>query len=188
MYEAEGLLFDKEEEAAQARNEAEGIRYLKEKTSMDNPDMVLKLYNNLLDKKLFRTEVGLRFLFELQEYLVSIPYIKSEDIKPIPTRKVAFGEEDVKRPAPKAKPKKTVNEKQLRKWKRRSGILGFICIVLFASVIGMFVVAFTTGDAQERIDFENSVIDKYSSWEQELQEKEQKLLERESELDNNSQE
>lgn len=188
MYEAEGLLFETEEEAKKAKSEAEGIQYLKEKTSVEDPDKVLNLYNNLLDKKLFRTEVGLKYLFELQTYLNSIPYIKSEDIKPIPTRKVAYGTDSFKDDVQKtektikqAKSVKKANPKEISRWKRRCAFLGLIAAVLLASVIGMFVVALTSKDAQERLDFENSIIDKYSSWEQDLQEREQKLQQKQME-------
>ncbi len=189
MYEAEGLLFETEEEATQARTEAEGIRYIKERTRMDDPDVVLKLYNNLLQKKLFKTEVGLKFLFELQEYLVTIPYIKSEDIKPIPARKNSEAQlADLK----KKQVEKKLREKEARQRNKENRvkrknyrlyfhITMFLTVILAACVIGMFAIALTTNQT-DLIDFENKILDKYSSWEQELSQKEQDLLERERAL------
>ncbi|MBE5889816.1 MAG: hypothetical protein E7282_02485 [Lachnospiraceae bacterium] len=190
MYEAEGLLFETEEEATQARTEAEGIRYIKERTKMDDPDVILNLYNNLLQKQLFKTEVGLKFLFELQEYLVTIPYIKSEDIKPIPARKNSEAQlADLK----KKQVEKKIKEKENRKRKKENReskrnyrlwfrVTMFLTVVLSACVIGMFVIALTTKQT-DLIDYENKILDKYSSWEQELSQWEKELSEREANLE-----
>ena len=50
---------------------------------MDDPDIVLALYNKLVLKEIFVTPVGYDFLHRLQEYLYTIPYIRREDILPI---------------------------------------------------------------------------------------------------------
>ena len=79
----EGFLFANEAEAAQARKEAEGVKYVKEKAQMDDPEMVLRIYNKMIQQRLFDTAVGYSYLKDLQEYLQSIPFIRKEDIFPI---------------------------------------------------------------------------------------------------------
>ena len=76
----EGFLFANEAEAAQARKEAEGVKYVKEKAQMDDPEMVLRIYNKMIQQRLFDTAVGYSYLKDLQEYLQSIPFIRKEDI------------------------------------------------------------------------------------------------------------
>ena len=71
----EGFLFANEAEAAQARKEAEGVKYVKEKAQMDDPEMVLRIYNKMIQQRLFDTAVGYSYLKDLQEYLQSIPFI-----------------------------------------------------------------------------------------------------------------
>lgn len=84
MYKVENFEFETKSQASAAKKEAEGIRYIKEHTSMEDPDTVLSLYNRLILKEVFSTPVGYAFLGELQEYLQTIPYIKNEEILPIP--------------------------------------------------------------------------------------------------------
>lgn len=84
MYKVEGFEFETKVQASAAKKEVEGIRYIKEHTCMEDPDTVLNLYNRLILKEVFSTPVGYAFLSELQSYLHSIPYIKREDILPIP--------------------------------------------------------------------------------------------------------
>lgn len=76
----EGFLFANEAEAAQARKEAEGVKYVKEKAQMDDPEMVLRIYNKMIQQRLFDTAVGYSYLKDLQEYLQSIPFIRKEGI------------------------------------------------------------------------------------------------------------
>ena len=77
VYVVNGFAFYSELEAEQAKKEMEGIKYIKEKTNMSNPEMVLKIYNKMVREKMFVTSVGYAYLFDLQEYLLSIPFIKN---------------------------------------------------------------------------------------------------------------
>ena len=57
-----GFVFENEAEAEQAAKEAEGVKYIKSKTDMDNPEMVLQIYNKIIRQKLFETAVGFTYL------------------------------------------------------------------------------------------------------------------------------
>ena len=65
MYNVDGFLFEDEATAQMARKEEEGIRFIKERSALDNPEVVMKLYKKLLEQKLFVTPVGIRFMVEL---------------------------------------------------------------------------------------------------------------------------
>ena len=76
MYRVDGFDFESEDMAEIARKEKNGIKYIKEKTKMDDPFEVAKLYTQLSRPGMFKTAVGFAFLIELQEYLYANPYIE----------------------------------------------------------------------------------------------------------------
>ncbi len=78
-----GFAFASAREAVQAAKEAEGIRYIRGKTNMENPYVVLQIYNRMISENLFETVVGYSFLKELQNILYESPVIADEDILPI---------------------------------------------------------------------------------------------------------
>ncbi len=80
MYKVGNYEFETQAQADVAQKELEGVRYIRSQTNMDDPDVVLQLYNSLILKEVFVTPVGFDFLRQLQEYLNTIPYIKNEDI------------------------------------------------------------------------------------------------------------
>ena len=82
MYQVEGYAFETKEQEHTAKHEVEIIGYIRKNTRMDDPDIVLALYNKLVLKEIFVTPVGYDFLHRLQEYLYTIPYIRREDILP----------------------------------------------------------------------------------------------------------
>ena len=51
MYKVEGYEFETKEQAKLAQKEAAKVRYIKDQTSMDDPDVVLQLYNSLILKE-----------------------------------------------------------------------------------------------------------------------------------------
>ena len=64
--------------------EREKIEYIKAKTDMSNPLIVLKVYNMLVEKKMFSTSVGVEFLNELREWLFNVDTVNSDMILPLP--------------------------------------------------------------------------------------------------------
>ena len=64
-----GFSFENKDEAEQAKKEIEGIRYIKTKTNMSDPEVILQVYNKMIGQKLFETAVGYSYLKDLQEYL-----------------------------------------------------------------------------------------------------------------------
>ena len=69
MYQVEGYAFETKEQEHTAKHEVEIIGYIRKNTRMDDPDIVLALYNKLVLKEIFVTPVGYDFLHRLQEYL-----------------------------------------------------------------------------------------------------------------------
>ncbi len=79
-----GFLFMDEKTAQKARQEEDSIHYVKDRLDMGNPRMVQEMYHKLLAELVFETPVGLLYLKELQDYLVSAPELAGEQIEAIP--------------------------------------------------------------------------------------------------------
>lgn len=187
MYQVDGYVFTSKEKAKEAKKEAEGVAYIKEQTDLRNPDVVLKLYNKLLDDEVFSTEVGIGFLRELQEHLLLTPYIKREEIRPIPIREDSTIEREVER----QHARETARRKKQEAWyendvngtyRTKYYVATFFCIVFAVALVGIFAITCWSGRSVTILNYENALIDRYESWEQQLEQREQELDSREQEL------
>lgn len=168
----EGFLFQNQELAEKAKKEAGGIKYIKSKTSMDEPEMVLQVYNKIIEQKMFETQVGISYLKELQEYLLTLPCIDNNAIKPIPVEEIIRKEfVTVKEQNDKVK---KVSDGKVR-------VSIFLNIMFIIIIIGMFVITLTS-EHPNILNYENKLLDKYAGWEQELEEREKQVREKEKEL------
>lgn len=182
VYVVEGFAFTSESEAELAKKEREGIRYVKEKMNMSNPELVLKLYNKLVREKTFTTLVGYAYLFDLQEYLRTNPQILDEEILPIeivhPSLQESLKEEKQKHQVKllevkKQAAKKSVSDAVLQN-KYKVSLL--VNLILAISVVAMFIIS-ATSSHPTILDYEEKLINRYSAWEQELTEREAALRE-----------
>lgn len=186
-YEVGGFLFHTEAEAEVAKRELEGVRFIRQKTDLENPETVFAVYQNLIQQDLFETPIGYCFLKELRDYLIMIPAVKNEDVEDIPIRH----KEEVKDPERLRRVRKNREKQQTEKkekpkeenikYKKRCHFFMITTLILFISVITMMALA-ATSDNINILNYENKLIDKYSAWEQELEEREQILKEQENEL------
>lgn len=186
MYKVEGFEFATEEQAQQARKEAEGIRYIKSQTNMKDAVTVLKLHNRLLQKEVFTTPVGFAFLGELHAYLNTISYIDSEDIEPMPyemEQALLQRNQERRQNQREREGKKKREEKEKKAFNYRAGFWVSTCLaaVLALALIGMFVITALSENNVNIINYENALIDKYELWEQDLLEREEALQRAESE-------
>lgn len=182
MINVDGFLFEDEETAKLARKEEEGIRFIKERTALNNPEVVLKLYKKLLEQDLFVTPVGVRFLTELQNILLTSVYISRDDIPPIPVKVpegVAGEKTEMPAPTEKAEKKPAKKEKKAKSevgnYRKEFLVASFCAIVLGISVIGMFVISALSRNNVNIINYREQLLNEYSSWEAELEEKEERL-------------
>ena len=195
-YEAGGFVFRTKKEAELAQREIEGTKYLRQKLDMENPNAVFSIYQNLIEQDLFETPVGYCFLKELRDYLLMIPAISNEEDLAIPIRYPQTEEEEKKqkkeqkkeeqrkerqREKEKAKNKKE-QKKEGKNYKGRCQFFMVTSLILLISVVSMMLLA-ATSDNVNILNYENKLIDKYSSWEQELEEREQAVKEQEQALE-----
>lgn len=181
----DGFLFQEEEDAEKAKREAEGIKYIKTNTSMDNPRMVWQVYNKIIEQKMFETPVGIAYLRELREHLLKVPAIDNDKIRPIPT------DEFVKREyvTIKSNEKKPDQQKERTEEKRpqeeKSGqrlrISLAANVVLVLMVIAMFAITMSSNHPNI-LNYEENLLNKYAGWEEELTSRERQIMEKEREL------
>jgi len=182
IYVVGGFSFTSESEAEKAKKEREGIRYIKEKTNMSNPEMVLRIYNKMIREKMFETVVGYAYLFDLQEYLRTNPSISDNDILPIevmhPNLKEGLKEEKQKHKEQMQEMKKKVSKKTGtdKGLQSRYKLSLLVNLVLAISVVFMFIIS-ATSSHPNILNYEEELLNRYSSWEQELTQREAALRE-----------
>lgn len=182
MYNVDGFWFEDEQLAELARKEEEGVRFIKERTALDNPEIVLKLYNRLLDQQLFVTPVGTRFLIELQNFLYTAPSITKEEVTPIDTSVFLGMQEATKTNTSSKKNKAKKGEKDVAFYKKAFYAALVVAFIFGVSVLGMFVIAKVSNNNVNILNYREKIINEYTGWEQELKEEEIRLKEWEKEL------
>ncbi|MBQ3558516.1 MAG: hypothetical protein IJA07_03250 [Agathobacter sp.] len=185
MINVDGFLFEDEATAQIARKEEEGIRFIKERTALNNPEVVLKLYKKLLEQELFVTPVGIRFLTELQNILLTSVYIAREEIPPIPVKATESAkaeepatpvEKVVQKPVEAVKKvNKKVDDKVGGSYKKPFYVALFFAIVLGVSVLGMFAINAISGNNINIINYREQLLNEYAGWEAELKTEEERL-------------
>lgn len=171
----EGFEFTNEQEVNTAQSELRGINYIVSRTDMNNPKSVLILYNKIIDKKLLKTPIGLKFLKEVQDMLLSSKEIDENLIKPIPTvLDVEITKSELHN--------KALRNKGKSKYKRLMVNSIIVNVILIIVIIFMFII---TGQSNNLniINYENRIKDQYSSWEEELNQRESSLDQRESSME-----
>ena len=195
-----GFTFTTTEEYLQAKKELAGIAYVKENNDMSNDQTVLALYNKFIQKDVFHTQIGYEFLKGLQERLMRSEEIDKSQVAKLPIRD--FGDDDkddkealyikqekkpaekkqaekkVKQAAPKAAPKQESELEIVRgkyKWSLFLNVLLVIVIIIMAYIT-------LNSNHVNILNYERKLQDKYASWAQELQEKEDALNKLRNEL------
>ncbi|MCR5719818.1 MAG: hypothetical protein K6F84_04560 [Lachnospiraceae bacterium] len=172
---AEGFLFYKEEDAAAFETEQARIRMLEKKIDYSKPESVLRVYDRLIDEKIFTTVAGLIFIKKLRDFLVKNKAIDEAKIKPIPEY-LTYSARDIA-------PRRPVRRVEAIKPKPSAALPCSVIlnILLVLAIMVMFYV--TLKSEQPNIfNYETALVNKYSEWDKELSEKEAMLREKELEL------
>ena len=191
----EGVLFTDKNMAQKACHEAENIQYVRSKLDMQNPRMVLEMYRRLLSEHVFETVVGLMYLKELQNYLLTSPELVGEELEaiqlPLSFTGKAMQEETIEwyaqnleeikqRERTASYMKRRAEEKTEQSQKRLRFSLMF-CLFLALVAVGIGVIAMT-GSQPNLINYENKIIDKYETWEMDLEKREEELKKQQKEM------
>ena len=199
-YNIGGYIFDDENKAKKAAKELKAVEYILGQIKDSDENAVLTVYKKLLNQRMFSTEIGMSFLAQLRQNLLDSEVFTLEDIPPVysleePPKDVTPEEKTEDTPltsekeVSKAKKEKadkkvvakvTNDSSEIKRLKAINKVLLIFCIALLLCVLGMFYVS-TTINSPTILDYEEKLIDKYSSWEQELTEREEAIREKEQE-------
>lgn len=169
----DGFYFDDADLLKEAKKEAEGVRYMKARVDLEQPEKVFGIYKRMLEQKSFQTQVGYAYLRELQEYLRAMPQIPNDDIAPIRI----YADLRVLDASGTTESLRKENKKAKQSLRRSV----FLNIALFV-VIGVIFGIALTSRSPTVLNYEKELVNRYSAWEQELKEREAAVEEREGAL------
>ena len=188
-YIVDGFVFHSRRDAQRAQKEYDGVRYLQAKTDNEiDPEKLLQVYNRLIDQKMFETPIGTCYMKHLQDQIREAPYIMEEAIFPLEgsTNKNVVPPEKPSAPAPKRNKKH--EKKQLDDAAKGAGrgraaftLSAVLNVILVIIVVGMFMLAKTI-NSPTILNYENEIINKYESWQQELEQREEAVKKAEDKL------
>ncbi len=179
----DGFAFSDDADVSIASAEVEKIQYIASRMSMENPKGVLAVYDKLITGGVFVTPVGYEYLRTLQSYLYKSKDIPDEAVREIPvpisyTRALNLRSEERDERLSKQKEMRTLRKTFRNEYK----ISLIVNIILIIMVIAMFVITLQA-ENPNMINYRTAILNQYSEWEQELNERETAIKQKELELD-----
>ena len=189
-YTLDEFSFSSRTEYERAQKEKETIAYITANTNMADMKALLKVYNRAVENKSFQTVIGLEFMKNIRKRLTGSGFIGEQDISHVPV--VMRVQKVMEKPEEKPDADTVKLQKQVEKYRsdyenaKAGSVVKNICIGVLIVVIAAMVIitaktkysVFTYFTDYER-KMENELIDKYETWEQELEQREQALQEKE---------
>ncbi len=168
----DGYRFNSKREAEEAQKEKKLVSYLRSKTDLSNPNHVIQVYTKLIEKDTFTTIIGYTFLKELQSYIISNNAATAENIPNILIKKR------------ETMANQNFSTKNANKIEYKSRFTTSVIVNFFLSIIiiVMLIIAYKYNDSDRITKLENSIVDKYATWSDELSTKEKALIEREAQI------
>ena len=193
-----GFAFENPKVGEEALKEQQAIEYVNKQLNFEDTNSLLMLYNQMVARRMFHTEVGYAYLKGIQDYLMKTD-IDPADIESIPVdidylvdsnesndESGSKNEASYKRASDKNnssidhtdnikfknKEKKLIAK--VHKYQKLAITFIVIAVVLVATVVAMFVIA-NTSNNPTILNYEEVIQDKYSAWEQDLQRREAEL-------------
>ncbi|WP_405373783.1 hypothetical protein [Pseudobutyrivibrio sp.] len=192
-YNIGGYIFNDEESAKKAAKELKTVEYILGQIKEADEKTVLQIYNKLLKQRLFSTEIGLGFLSQLRQNLLASGMFAEDEVEDVYT----IGEQELQSESDEkgdddsdaqeknrvlSKSDNSLELKQIRKLKIINSVLIVVSLTLLLCVIGMFYVS-STINSPTILNYEETITDQYSTWKQELDEREAELKAREKALE-----
>mgnify|MGYP003216054018 FL=1 len=171
------------EDAQLAKDELNAIKYVSAKTNTKDPKQVYNLYNKIIERKLFSTQIGMNYLKQLQTFLYKSSEIPNDKIQPIPIN--ADTQEALDKRKEQIEFKSELRNLSIQVAKYRNNFIRAMVlnIILVIVIIAMFVILKTSSNPNI-LNYEVTIQNRYAQWQQELQSEEESLKAREQELNN----
>ena len=176
----EGYEFKSRHDYAKALKEYEAVEYIRVNTDLSNKKAVMKLYQSLTEKETFATIVGYSFLERLRKLIIEQNDVAEDAVPMVPVK--ASEVKVVKEKADGSDHNvryKSLYEREHKKGTRLTIVTSFLAVI----VVAMFVITYYSPKYNDST-YEEQILDRYSSWKQELEDKELELNEREAAVEN----
>lgn len=175
LFKVNGFVFGSLDDAELARQELNTAKYIEKKIENKTPETVLAIYKAALEKKMFRTPVGYAYLHELQKRM-SVSGIDKGSVDGIPLYQIFNNKKDDEKV-----PRVIKVKKKKEPLEKKNAILTLVNIVLVVLIIIMFVISMS-GKTPTVLNYRHTIENEYSSWKQELDEREKVIKAKEREL------
>lgn len=182
-YLVEGYEFDSYAEAEEAKRELEAVQYLSQKTRQSSPETFCKIYRKLTEQEIFHTPVGLHYVKTLENEIMQKNLMETVEKNQKPEK----SEEQVQAEMAAAAKELRKTREQLRKLRDRLNTSLILNGILIIAIAAMVYIASTSSNLNI-LNYETALQDKYSSWAEDLKDKEKQLKEREAVIEQKEEE
>ncbi len=197
-----GFAFENPATGEEALKEQQAVEYVDKQLNFDDTASLLALYNQMIARRMFHTEVGYAYLKRIQDHLMQSD-VDPATIESIPVAAEEVADGGVSTKVLGDKSGKSINsdkdntnyyKETVRLKNKERKLIGttkrlqkvaitfiVISIVLVATVVAMFIIA-NTSDNPTILNYEEVITDKYAAWEQDLERREADVTKKENEL------
>ena len=196
-YVIDGFVYNNKADYLQAKNEYDGVAYMKSRTNMNNAANVYSVYKSLVEKGVFSTPVGMSYLYELRSLLIkNSEYAASVEEMHIPVVSMA----DAKGKLSFKKNKDTLTKgdviKNMKKFDiesvYRNRFISSLIVIFLLVIIMIFMMIITKNSSNTNIlNYKNRIDAQYEDkenslvqWENDLKLREEAVKQKEKELGN----
>ena len=169
-----GYEFTSKEDAQIAKDELNAIKYVSSKTNSKDPKQVYSLYNKIIERKLFSTQIGMNYLKSLQTFLYKSSEIPNDNTQ-----------DEINKRRERSEFKSELRDLSIKaaRYKNNFTRVMIINVILVIIIVAMFIILNTSSNPNI-INYEVNLQNKYAQWQEQLQSQEQSLNARENELNN----
>ena len=171
-----GYRFGTIADAETARMEEKKIAAVEKHLDYRKPQSVLLVYNRAIENKVFLTPIGMAYLQRIQRQLVKCG-IPQEKIRPIPLNNTFSNKTENNRSI-----RNSVAARAPKVEFRGRFIASVIINVLLAAALAAMSVLSLKSDVPTIMNYRTAVVNEYSEWEQDLQQRERTVREAERAL------
>lgn len=188
IYVVSGIAFTDIKQAKFAQIEQKRIEILNSKLDYNDVNAVALLYKKARDNRSFQTPVGISYMVRLHDWLVKKNYEGIDELYVVVENLTedTGGQDELENGLLTERDelwksrleKQAEKEKELRRKYNRS-VLGNVLLVIL--VIVLFVIS-QTGNNPTILNYKTKIINQYTRWEQELEQREAAVEQKEAEL------
>ncbi len=162
-----GYKFSSKKEYTKALEEKQIIAGLSKKLNLNNPKMVLNLYNTIIEEEKFSTAIGLEYLRQLRSLIIKQRYAAAEELLPIPVSQFKPDKAEGFILLETENKLKRVKEELVKEKEKHRSLI--IAVVVLAMMVVVMIYIASTSNNINILNYETEIKNKYAQWEYELE-------------------